>query len=109
MIGYQAGIGLASGSSNIILGPNAGPSPYTTSSNKLYIDTQTGNPLIGADFSARTMTVSGSLFVSGTLNLLTNTSAPVGGNDGDIKLVQVGSNYFFYAKINGAWRSASLS
>jgi len=113
IIGDTAGIFLVSGSKNIIIGPTAGPTglypTYASSSNKLYIDTQAGNPLIGADFSDRTMTVSGSLFVSGTVNLLTNTSAPAGGNDGDIKLVQVGGSYFFYAKINGAWRSASLA
>lgn len=46
---------------NVYLGFNAGPSSLTTENNKLYIDNAPGVPLIGGDFSASTVTISGRL------------------------------------------------
>lgn len=59
-----AGAGYYSSSSsqrNVYLGFNAGPSSLTTENNKLYIDNAPGTPLIGGDFTANTVTISGRL------------------------------------------------
>ena len=64
-LGACAGYNLKSGHSNIYLGHCAGPStPNTNENSKLYIASGSGNPLIGGDFSANTVTISGSLLVS---------------------------------------------
>jgi len=58
-IGQGAGYLNVTGSSNVFLGYNAGYNE--TGSNKLYIaNTNTATPLIGGDFSAKTLTVAGS-------------------------------------------------
>ena len=49
---------------NVILGYMAGPITGSALSNKLYINNTFGDPLIGGDFSAKTVTISGSLLVS---------------------------------------------
>jgi len=49
---------------NVYIGDGAGPASNTVQSGKLYINNQMGNPLIGGDFTAKTVTISGSLFVS---------------------------------------------
>ncbi len=49
---------------NVYIGNSAGPTSNTVESGKLYINNQSGNPLIGGDFTAKTVTISGSLFVS---------------------------------------------
>ena len=49
---------------NIYIGDGAGPTSNTVESGKLYINNQMGNPLIGGDFTAKTVTISGSLLVS---------------------------------------------
>jgi hypothetical protein len=67
-IGYQAGEFLnTTSANNVIIGPNAGPSALTTLSNKLYIANAAGNPLIGGDFANKTVTISGSLYISGSI------------------------------------------
>ena len=50
--------------SNIYLGFGAGPAQSTIETGKLYINNTSGGPLIGGDFTAKTVTISGSLFVS---------------------------------------------
>lgn len=49
---------------NVLIGHQAGPATNVGISNKLYINNAQGNPLIGGDFSAKTVTISGSLLVS---------------------------------------------
>jgi hypothetical protein len=67
-IGYQAGI-FSSGSAqnNVYIGSGAGPSVATTENSKLYIASGSGNPLIGGNFAAKTVTISGSLLMSGSI------------------------------------------
>jgi len=64
-IGTKAGQ-FARGASlgNLYLGNGAGPAVSTVETNKLYINNTLGNPLIGGDFSNKTVTISGSLFAS---------------------------------------------
>ena len=72
-IGYGAGRYISSSAGNVFIGYNAGPNAVnttdakTTVNNRLYIDNRAGDPLIGADFSNRTVTISGSLLISGSL------------------------------------------
>ena len=64
-----------SGSGNVFIGYRAGPVPggytgnnaNTSISNKLYIHNRDGNPLIGGDFTEKTVTISGSLLMSGSI------------------------------------------
>ena len=68
-LGYKAGF-YSSGSSNnnVYIGSNAGPASNTVENNKLYINnTASSTPLIGGDFSAKTVTISGSFSVSGSI------------------------------------------
>jgi hypothetical protein len=67
-IGYSAGSN-ASGSSsnNVYIGARAGSESAITENNKLYINNTVGTPLIGGDFAAKTVTISGSLQVLGPI------------------------------------------
>ena len=56
---------------NVIIGNQAGPVTGTAISNKLYINNTFGDPLIGGDFSAKTVTISGSLYVSQSVTATT--------------------------------------
>lgn len=62
-LGFAAGA-YGSGSSNLYLGNQAGPTSLTIENNKLYIANSSGNPLIGGDFNTKTVTISGSLEVT---------------------------------------------
>ena len=67
-LGMNAGqYSSGSSESNVYIGYQAGPSAATTESNKLYINNNNGSPLIGGDFSAKTVTISGSLLMSGSI------------------------------------------
>lgn len=64
-IGFCAGNKVRSGTGNVYIGSNAGPSTLNTDENhKLYIASGSGYPLIGGDFSVPSVTISGSLLVS---------------------------------------------
>lgn len=67
-IGNSAGFYPTSGSNNVYLGTNAGPASTSPESNKLYIANDAGTPLIGGDFAAKTVTISGSLEVKGSIS-----------------------------------------
>ena len=56
-----------SSSNNIAIGFAAGPSTLTEESNKLYIASGSGTPLIKGDFAAKTVDISGSLAVTGSI------------------------------------------
>jgi hypothetical protein len=99
-IGYQAGTN-ASGSSsnNVYLGANSGPSNPIQESNKLYIHNISGTPLIGGDFAARTVAISGSMSITGSLtisgsngNLLNVNGVYLGTGDGNLNNISIGSN-----------------
>jgi trimeric autotransporter adhesin len=77
--GQNAGFFLSgSSSNNIAIGFGSGPSTNTEESNKLYIASGSGVPLIKGDFAAKTVNISGSLAVTGSINnLLISTG---GGN-----------------------------
>jgi hypothetical protein len=64
-IGSSAGFSPTSGSKNVYIGYNAGPLSSNPESDKLYIANASGTPLIGGDFAAKTVTISGSLGVLG--------------------------------------------
>ncbi len=74
-IGYQAGRWISASSGNVFVGYQAGPSAVgsgqntakTTVNNKLFIANAPGNPLIGGDFTAKTVTISGSIYISGSI------------------------------------------
>lgn len=67
-LGYRAGYYTAQSSSgNVYIGPNAGPNVNTIEKSKLYIASGSGNPLIGGDFNNKTVTVSGSIYISGSI------------------------------------------
>jgi len=65
-IGASAGR-YAAGSGSVFIGYGAGPSSTATVNDKLYISNAPGNPLIGGDFAAKTVTISGSLLMSGSI------------------------------------------
>jgi len=71
-IGYGAGRYISSSRGNVFIGYNAGPAisgggAKTVVNNQLYIANTAGNPLIGGNFTARTVTISGSLYISGSI------------------------------------------
>ena len=74
--GQQAGC-LFSGSSsnNIAIGFAAGPSTLTDESNKLYIASGSGTPLIKGDFAAKTVDISGSLTATSFTGSLLGTAS----------------------------------
>jgi hypothetical protein len=66
--GQNAGSFLSgSSSNNITIGFGSGPSSNTEESNKLYIASGSGVPLIKGDFAAKTVDISGSLAVTGSI------------------------------------------
>jgi hypothetical protein len=67
-LGLLAGNNLSGASSdNIYIGSQAGPTTTTLENKKLYIASGSGTPLIGGDFAAKTVTISGSLEVKGAI------------------------------------------
>ena len=65
-IGFDAGKTNVTGSGSVFIGYSAGSAE--TDSNKLYIaNSSTSTPLIGGDFSAATVTVTGTLTVTGNI------------------------------------------
>jgi trimeric autotransporter adhesin len=74
--GQNAGC-LFSGSSsnNIAIGFAAGPSTLTQESNKLYIASGSGTPLIKGDFAAKTVNISGSLIATSFTGSLLGTAS----------------------------------
>ena len=61
-IGYAAGgNAISSSSNNVYLGNRAGSNSFVTENNKLYIANAAGTPLIGGDFSAKTITIDGTI------------------------------------------------
>ena len=71
IIGTEAGSGKLC-NNNVIIGYCAGPEAGGTAlSDKLYIHNTVGNPLIGGDFAAKTVTISGSLLVSQSVTATT--------------------------------------
>jgi hypothetical protein len=76
--GSNAGFSNSTGSGNIFLGTESGY--YETGSNKLYIaNTNTTTPLIGGDFSAKTLTIAGNATITsqatGTVGLIVKAIA----------------------------------
>jgi len=63
-LGAEAGKFLTSGTGNVFLGYNSGPSTDTVESNKLYISNNSGTPLIQGDFSTGQVTISNSVTAS---------------------------------------------
>ncbi len=70
ILGHNAGLYLTTGSGNVIIGYSAGSNGATvidTESDRLFIDnSNTASPLIGGDFSANTLTFTGSVTTTGT-------------------------------------------
>ena len=97
-IGYRAGY-YASGSStsNVYIGTGAGPVTNTSENAKLYIASGSGTPLIGGNFIAKTVTISGSLEVKG---LITGSLPLVAGPN--ITINKVGNDYEISGSNGGA-------
>jgi hypothetical protein len=57
-----------SSSNNITIGFGSGPSTNTEENDKLYIASGSGTPLIKGDFAAKTVDISGSLGVTGSIS-----------------------------------------
>jgi hypothetical protein len=70
-IGCSAGARNTGGCGNIYIGFDAGPATNQAESSKLYVNSTSGAPLIGGDFSAKTVTISGSLLVSESVTATT--------------------------------------
>jgi hypothetical protein len=64
-----------SSSNNIAIGFAAGPSTLTDESNKLYIASGSGTPLIKGDFAAKTVNISGSLIATSFTGSLLGTAS----------------------------------
>jgi hypothetical protein len=64
-----------SSSNNIAIGFAAGPSTLTDESNKLYIASGSGTPLIKGDFAAKTVNISGSLIATSFTGSLQGTAS----------------------------------
>ena len=78
MIGYETGLNLTGdSSSNVFIGFKAGPSSSTLENNQLYINNAAGTPLIGGDFSAATVLITGALTVTGGVDALTSATTTV--------------------------------
>jgi trimeric autotransporter adhesin len=59
---------------NITIGFEAGPSTLTEENDKLYIASGSGTPLIGGDFAAKTVNISGSLTATSLTGSLLGTA-----------------------------------
>jgi len=81
-LGLSAGLSLQIGDGNIYIGDSAGPSTLTSEDNKLYINNQTGTPLIGGDFAAQTVSIEGALTVSQNVNAVSFTGSFQGDGSG---------------------------
>jgi hypothetical protein len=66
-LGYKAGFN-NNGSGNVFIGAEAGPSSYSSPIGQLYIASGSGTPLIGGNFAAKTVTISGSLEVKNSIS-----------------------------------------
>jgi trimeric autotransporter adhesin len=111
-VGWFAGrYASASSAGNVYLGFNAGPASNIVQNNKLYINNQYGDPLIGGDFNAKTVTISGSLTITSSLILsnIQSIAPSYTGVNGEIIPAIIGSQYLLYMWINGAWRSSSFA
>jgi hypothetical protein len=74
-IGFFAGYSCGTSSGSVYIGAEAGSNNST--SNKLFIDnTNTATPLIGGDFSANTVTITGALSSTEGIGLNTATAKP---------------------------------
>jgi hypothetical protein len=67
-----------SSSNNIAIGFGAGPSANTEESNKLYIASGSGTPLIKGDFAAKTVDITGALTATSFTGSLQGTASPAG-------------------------------
>lgn len=68
--GYKTGTKIKTGEKNVFIGNEAGSELAAAESNKLYIaNSNTNSPLIAGDFSAKTVTVNGSLSITTGLTL----------------------------------------
>jgi hypothetical protein len=82
-LGYKAGFNLAEGFGNIYIGTTAGPAGSSViENNQLYINNFEGTPLIGGDFSARTVDIDGALAVSQNVNAVSFTGSFQGDGSG---------------------------
>ncbi len=67
-VGANAGRSIATLSrGSVVIGPGAGPSSNTVITDRLFIASGSGNPLIGGDFANKTVTISGSIYISGSI------------------------------------------
>ena len=82
-LGYSAGAKTKFGRGNVYIGHKAGPSVNNTNeSNQLYIANNEGYPLIGGDFSVPSVTISGSVHVSQSVEAQSFTGSFQGDGSG---------------------------
>jgi len=82
-LGYEAGSNVRHGNGNVYIGYQAGPSLFPTfESNKLYIANKVGYPLIGGDFAEPSVTISGSIYVSQSVEARSFTGSFQGDGSG---------------------------
>lgn len=109
VFGTGAGQSLTTGSANVLIGYQAGANE--TGSNKLYIaNSNTATPLIGGDFSASTVTITGALTTTGVQlagNGTNSNPAFSFGADPDTGMYRTGANTLGFA--TNATLRASLS
>lgn len=81
-LGDYAGQFLEVGSGNVYIGFSAGPDTAISEDNQLYINNSEGTPLIGGDFSNRTVSLDGALTVSQNVNAVSFTGSFKGNGSG---------------------------
>jgi len=74
-------------------------------------NTQYGHPsgtMVGGDTTG-SLTVTGSINISGSLKTQPHPTPPASGEEGEIAITSKGGSYYIYVYVGGSWKSSSLA
>ena len=83
---------------------------FSPSTLSIYLS-QSGHPsgyLSGSDTTG-SLTVSGSINISGSLKTQPHPTPPASGEEGEIAITSKGGSYYIYVYVGGSWKSSSLA
>jgi len=103
--GYAAN-GASSG--NVIIGSNAGPTSAAEYNNKLYISNNSGTPLIGGDFSDKTIVIDGTITATQFKLSALNTAPASSAAAGIIGEIRYDANYMYVCVATNTWKRSAL-
>lgn len=109
-LGYGAGVyATGASSNNVYIGNRAGPSSGIVINNKLYISNENGTPLIGGDFSAKTVSIDGAITVT-QFNISTLNTAPASATaTGTLGEIRYDANYMYVCVATNTWKRSALT